>query len=136
MLSVSEPCSVRCFEYDKKRCVGLRLRLRLSLPGRRLSWLIEFSWSRLEYGRSSSCHSLCFLLEFIPCNHVPLPITRSCLLNNDLARGLFRCQLRHYIRQPNRRLMSPLRCQTIGDLACFSSAVASWKPILGLAQLT
>lgn len=61
----------------------------------------------------------------------------SVLLNNDLARGLFRRQLRHYTRrQPNRRLMSPLRCQTIGDPACFSSAVASWKPILGLAQLT
>lgn len=58
-----------------KRCVGLRL----FLPGRRLSWLIEFSLSLVEDGRSSSCPSLCFLLEFIPRNHVPLPITRSCL---------------------------------------------------------
>lgn len=68
-----------------KRCVGLRLRLRLSLLGRRLSWLIEFSLSRVEGGRSSSCHSLCFLLEFIPCNHVPLPIIRSCLLKQRFS---------------------------------------------------
>lgn len=83
------PCSVRCFEYDKTMCrIALAL-APVSLPGRRLSWLIEFSLSRVEDGRSSSCPSLCFLLEFIPCNHVPRPTSHHTFMSVCLFKQRF-----------------------------------------------